>query len=367
MSVVAQGHTDTPLVGGREPVLLRTAGGSSSGVNPHFLEATFLPGRGMNLFQARAFVPGWGEIEVFRSPSLQEAAAQLNGGTDDFMGVHSFRFGGAILLPFANRIRGCLLPDGCAIETRILDREIRLPADWHGKQLGAEKCAMHGLILASKMDVAEVSDDHVITTLDAGNFDNCWLSNTHIQIEARLRSTAVELSVTARNTGDSLLPVGIGWHPYFSLPSGKREQARLHIPARKRALVNNYDDVFPTGQIEPVTGTPYDFTAADGATLGRQYFDDSFVDIEKTADGYTEADIFDSAAHYGVRLIALSPEVRALQVYSPPDQPFVVVEPQFNWADPFSPLWSKDVNTGMVVLTPGHEVTWAVRVELFTT
>ena len=63
------------------------------------------------------------------------------------MGVHSFRFGGAILLPFANRIRGRLLPDGGAIETKVLDKDIRLPADWHGKRPGAEKCAMHGLIL----------------------------------------------------------------------------------------------------------------------------------------------------------------------------------------------------------------------------
>ena len=226
--------------------------------------------------------------------------------------------------------------------------------------------ALHGLILSSKMDIAEISDGHVIATLNAGNFDNYWLSTTHIQIEARLRSTAIELSVTARNTGDSLLPVGIGWHPYFSLPSGKREQARLHIPARKRALVDNYDDAFPTGQIKPVAGTPYDFTAVDGARLGHHYFDHSFVDLEKTADGYTQAEIFDPEAHYNVRLTALSPEVRALQVYSPPGQPFVVVEPQFNLADPFSPVWSKDVDTGMVILAPGQEVTWAVRVELFT-
>src|SRR4051794_37002460 len=97
MSVVAQSHTATPLVGGREPLFLRTAGGSSSGINPHFLEATFLPGRDMNLLPARAFIPGWGEVKVFRSPSLHQAVAQLNGGPDDFMGVHAFRFGGAIL------------------------------------------------------------------------------------------------------------------------------------------------------------------------------------------------------------------------------------------------------------------------------
>lgn len=320
----------------------------------------------MNLLRLRALVPGLGEVDVLHSPSLQEAAEQLNGTDGDFMGVHSFRFGGAILLPFANRIRGKLQPDGRAIETKILHRDVRLPADWSGKHPGAEKCSMHGLILASKMTIAEMSDDHVIATLDAGDFDHHWLSDTQVQVKGKLRSSAFELSVTARNTGDSLLPVGIGWHPYFSLPSRNREQARLHLPARKRALVNNYDDVFPTGQIEPVAGTPYDFTAADGAALGERYFDDSFLDLEKTADGYTRVEIFDPQAHYGVRLTALSPEMRALQVYSPPGQTFVVVEQQFNLADPFSSVWPKDVNTGMVILEPGHDVTWAVRLELFT-
>jgi len=318
----------------------------------------------MNLFQIRAFVPRLGEIDVLRSPSLQEAADQFN--DDDFMGVHSFRFGGAILLPFANRIRGQLLAEGSAIETKILDEHVRLPADWHGRRPGAEKCAIHGLILASKFDIANISDDYVVATLDAGNFEDHWLSATHIQAEGKLRNTALELSVTARNTGDSLLPVGIGWHPYFSIPSGDREKTRLHLPARKWAMVNNYDDVFPTGRIHAVKGTPYDFTSPDGAALGRHYFDDSFVDLQKTAEGYTQTEIFDAEAHYGVRMTALSPEVRALQVYSPLDQPFVAIEPQFNWTDPFSSVWPKDVNTGMVILKPGQDVRWAVRVEIFT-
>jgi galactose mutarotase-like enzyme len=365
MSVVVKHPAAIPLIGGQKPVFLRTSG-FSAGHEPRFLQATFLPGRGMNLFQARAVVPELGEVDVFHSPSLEQAAEQLNGSSGDFMGVRSFRFGGAILLPFANRIRGRLLANRHEIETRILDRDIRLPADWQGSFPGAEKCAIHGLILASKMSITEISDDHVTATFDAGNFDHHWPSNTHIQIDATLRPTAIELSVQARNYGDSLLPMGIGWHPYFSLPSGKRVQARLHIPARKRALVNNYDDVFPTGQIETVAGTPYDFTRTDGAAIGDLYLDESFVDLEKTADGYTVAEIFDPAAHYGVRVTALSPEVRALQVYSPPGQPFVVIEPQFNLADPFSPIWSEEVNTGMVMLRPGSEVTWAVRVELFT-
>ena len=351
-------------IGGQEPVSLHREM-SGDGKKPEFVQVTLLPGRGMNFFQARAWFPGLGEVDLLASPTLDEAQKQLSGGPGDFMGVHSFRFGGALLLPFANRIRGKLMPDGCTIQTKILNRDVLLPADWHGSHPGAEKCAMHGLILAAGMHVTDATPDQVKATLNAGDFDGHWLSDTRVTVEAKLRATSVEFSATALNARNELLPVGMGWHPYFAVPSKQREQVRLRLPAYKRALVNNYDDVFPTGQLEAVAGTPYDFTGEGGAPLGSRYFDDSFVDLRKTAQGHTVVEIVDPAAHYGVRLTALSPHLRALQVYSRPEHAFVVVEPQFNWADPFSSVWAPDVDTGMVVLSPGERVTWAVRCELF--
>jgi aldose 1-epimerase len=365
MSVGAAQREDAPIqIGGQPPVFLHRAM-SGDGKQPEFLQATILPGRGMNVFQAHAWFPGLGEIDLLASPTIEEAQKQLSGGPDDFMGVHSFRFGGALLLPFANRIRGELMPDGCTIRTKILDRDVLLPADWHGSHPGAEKCAMHGLILAAGMDVTHASAQHIKATLNAGNFERHWLSHTTVTVEARLGATSMEFSARAFNAGTELLPVGIGWHPYFAVPSKQREQVRLHLPACRRALVNNYDDVFPTGQLEPVAGTPYDFTGDGGAPLGSRYFDDSFVDLQKTAQGHTVVEILDPAARYGVRLTALSPHVRALQVYSRPENAFVVVEPQFNWADPFSSVWAPGLDTGMVVLAPGQQVNWAVRWELF--
>jgi len=365
MSVGAAHGADAPVrIGGQAPVFLDRAR-SGDGKQPEFLHATLLPGRGMNFFQARAWFPGLGEINLLASPTLEEAQKQLSGGPDDFMGVHSFRFGGALLLPFANRIRGELMPDGCTLRTKVLGSEVLLPADWHGSHPGAEKCAMHGLILASGMDVTDGSSDYVKATLNAGDFGGHWLSHTTVTVEARLSATSIDFSAVAFNAGTELLPVGIGWHPYFAVPSKQREQVRLHLPAHRRALVNNYDDVFPTGQVEPVAGTPYDFTREGGAPLGSRYFDDSFVDLQKTAQGHTVVEIHDPAARYGIRLTALSPHVRALQVYSRPEHPFVVVEPQFNWADPFSSVWAPGLDTGMVVLRPGEQVTWAVRWELF--
>jgi galactose mutarotase-like enzyme len=247
------------------------------------------------------------------------------------------------------------------IDTNVLGRSVVLPADWSGKAPNAERCAIHGLILAAKMQHLEVSGDRVAATLPAGDFGGHWLSAALIHIEVILRADSLTVNVTVSNTGDEKLPVGIGWHPYFAIPSKRRDQVRVHLPARKRALVNNYDDVFPTVVIEPVTGTPYDFTAPEGAPLGSRYYDDSFVDLEQSAGGATRVEIRDPAARYGIRLTASSPHIRALQLYSRPDQPFVVVEPQFNWSDPFSPVCPPNVDTGMVILQPGAETTWSVE------
>jgi aldose 1-epimerase len=52
-------------------------------------------------------------------------------------------------------------------------------------------------------------------------------------------------------------------------------------------------------------------------------------------------------------------------VYAPVDKSFVALEPQFNWADPFTPVWGAKVNTGMVTLQPGQTATYSVQLELF--
>lgn len=308
-----------------------------------FLDVTFLPSRGFSLHQARARIHDREPVDLLHD---------------------SLKFGGAILLPFANRIRGGLEPDGRTLDTNVLHKHIRLPANWSGKAPGAEKCAIHGLMFDAPVRVAERGSDYVVGVLDAGDFGGHWLSRTFVQMTATLRSSELELSVTAQNIGREPLPIGIGWHPYFAIPSGDREHARLHVPAARRAVVTNYDDVFPTGEIVDVAATPYDLRAQDGAPLASQYFDDMFVDLEKTSAGYTEIELHDAQSRYLMRLSALSQHVNAVQVYSPPGSPFVAIEPQFNWTDPFSDVWPSDVNTGMALLRPDADVTWAIRWQL---
>ena len=95
-----------PLIGG-QPAVTLTRLKTGDGSKPEFLSAVVFPGRGMNLFQITAYVPGKGEISLLHSPSIEEAASIL-GGPDDPYGTKAFTFGGAFLAPFANRIIGPL-------------------------------------------------------------------------------------------------------------------------------------------------------------------------------------------------------------------------------------------------------------------
>jgi galactose mutarotase-like enzyme len=322
----------------------------------------------MAWLQLRAYLPGKGEIDLLNAPALPEAE-QLLDKKDDEWGNGVFKIGGAILLPYPNRIRGTVSADGKTVTATVAGKTLTLPANWSGNNPGAERHAIHGLMLSSKFqDVKEnngAQESTLSGSLHAGDFGGHWLSDTDVSVETTLKNDSVEMTVTAKNVGKEPLPMAIGWHPYFVIPSGDRKQVLLHLPSTTRAVMNNYDDTFVTGQRVPVKGTPYDFSAPGGHALGDQYLDDNFSALERKPDGSTVTEIIDPAAKYGLRIITLSPEIRTIQVYAPPAKNFVAIEPQFNFPDPYNKVWGK-LNTGMVMLQPGQSVSWRVKLEIFT-
>ena len=364
----AQPVAATPTQIGGQDIVKLTRTPTSDGQKPEFLSATVFPGRGMNVFQITANIPGKGDIKLLASPSLDKAAQTLNGGPDDQYGNGSFSFGGAFLVPFPNRIRGKVSADGKTITTEWHGKTITLPANWPGKSAGAEPVAMHGLIVASKTDDVNVQttpDGQTLTgTIHAGDFGGHWLSKTDLAFTLTLTGKTFDAKITAKNVGTEAEPIAIGWHPYFSIPSRDRTQARLHIPAEQTAQVNNYNDVFPTGKLLPVKGTKYDFNAPDGRPLGSNFFDDNWSNLNRT-DGAVDVRLTDPASDYGIKVDGLSPQIKAVQAYAPPDKQFVAIEEQFNFGDPFGKEWH-GADTGMVTLKPGQSVTWDVRLELFT-
>lgn len=358
--MTTQAQSTTEIGGQKIVTLTRTA---TSKTKPEFTSITVLPGRGMEVLQITANFPGKGNVDVLASPDLAGAKKMLD-EHDTPNGDLGYRLGSAFLVPYPNRIRGKLSADGKTLTTSWEGHTITLPANNIGKNPGAERHAMHGLILKAKTDdVAEKTipgGKEVTGVIHAGNFGGHWLSNTDLLFTISLTADSVDAVVVAKNVGNEAEPMAIGWHPYFSLPSGDRTQARLQIPAAMVAKVDNYDNVFPTGQLVPVSGQ-YDLR--NGQALGKNFYDDNWSHLD-WKNGAVTVTITDPAAHYGVKIEGLSPEIKTIQAYAPPTQKFVALEDQFNFADPFGKEWGK-MDTGMVTLKPGQSTKWHVRIKVF--
>jgi galactose mutarotase-like enzyme len=351
-------------IGGEKVITLTRT--PSSGARPEFTSVTILPGRGMELQQVTANFPGKGSVDVLASPDLATSAKMLD-QQDDENGDLGYRLGAAFLVPYPNRIRGPLSADGKTLTTEWQGKTITLPANNIGKNPGAERHAMHGLILKGKVEDIKIhkipGGEQVTGILHAGNFNGHWLSKTDLDFTITLSGEALDCTIVARNVGAEPEPIAIGWHPYFNIPSGDRTQARLHIPGSQYATVDNYDNVFPTGKLLPVAGTQYDLQAPDGQPLDGKFYDDNWSHLD-WQNGAAIVRILDPAAHYGVDIQGLSPEIKTIQAYAPPTQHFIAIEHQYNFADPFGKEWGS-MDTGMVTLKPGQTTKWHVRLHVF--
>jgi galactose mutarotase-like enzyme len=361
LALIGQAQAPTEIGGQKVVTLTRTA---VSTTKPEFTSVTVLPGRGMEVLQITANFPGKGNVDVLASPDLATAAKTLN-EQDDEIGAKGYSMGSAFLVPYPNRIRGKLSADGKTLTTEWQGHTLTLPANNIGKLPTAERHAMHGLILKSKADGVSVKKipggQQVTGVIHAGDFGGHWLSKTDLDFTITLSADAVDATIVARNVGKEAEPIAIAWHPYFNLPSGDRTQVKLLVPASSMAEVDGYDNVFPTGKVLPVEGTRYDLRS--GKALGTEFFDDNWSHLDRK-NGVVTVQVVDPAAHYGVNIEGLSPEIKAIQVYAPPTKQFVAVEHQYNFGDPFGKEWGS-TDTGMVTLKPGQSTKWHVRLKVF--
>jgi len=363
IAVAGQAQAVTEIGGQPVVTLTRTA---VSQTKPEFTSITLAPGRGMEILQITANFPGKGKVDVL-DPITVDAAKKTLDVDDDTNGDSGYRLGSAFLAPYPNRIRGKLAADGKTLTTEWQGHAITLPANNIGHNQGAERHAMHGLILKAKTDGVKVikvaGGEQVTGVIHGSNFGGHWLSKTDLVVTITLSAAAVDASIVAHNVGGEAEPFAIAWHPYFNLPSGDRAQARVRIPASTTAELDNYDNVFPTGRLLPVKGTKFDMSAPGGAALGGAFFDDNWSHLDWKGGAVT-VEIIDPAAHYGVKIEGLSPEIKTIQMFTPPTKSYVAIEHQYNFADPFGKEWGK-METGMVTLKPGESTKWHVRLRVF--
>ncbi|QNI35408.1 aldose epimerase family protein [Edaphobacter albus] len=350
-----------PQPGGQDALVLERLPIEGNTV-PEFLSATLLPGRGMNLLQLTAILPKKGRVSLLASPSLADAAKAMSGTDDDVHGAASLAMGGAIEAPWAGNIFGTL--SGDSLNVGWQNTTLHLPGN-------RTSIASGGLLLAmpSTSSKTNIMPDggEAEAIYDARNFDGAWPSHMQIRTSVQMSSRALEMKIIATNTGQAPEPVGIGWRPRFAVLNGDRGAILLRLPSTMREEIRDSKSGLPTGRLLSVEGSKYDFSSRSGTALKDLSLNDTFVHLKQAPlDSGPVLEMRDPINDYGLRITMLSPSIKAIHVESPMNGDFVMLEPRFNYDDPFGREWPKDEDTGMAVLQPGQSASWSIRLEIFS-
>jgi galactose mutarotase-like enzyme len=350
-----------PGPGGQDPVRLSRSA-TSIGRGAELISATFLPGRGMNVFQITALIPGHGEVPLLVSPLLASAAGILNGQDDDANGSASTTLGGAILLPWAQRLSGSSTTTAGVLSTVWNGKRLSFPAENSGSNMSVEGLLLNRGADSVKSDV--LPDGQSVTAVfHAGDFSGNWISTVEVTVEAQLTAHDLDLTVTAKNTGQQPAPFGVGWHPFFAIPSGNRADALLSIPSQTIMEANRQSGL-PTGRTVSVAGSADDFSKSAGTKLGTTAIGATYTNLLSGVGSGPVAEMSDPSYNYRLSVIPLTPDITSMRVITPADKAWVSIGPNTNLDDPFGPEWDNPENAGMITLAPGATMRWKVRLEI---
>lgn len=350
--------------GGEQAIHLVRTPDAVSG-DPEFLSATLLPGRGMNMLQLTALIPGHGEVPLLMAPPLDQATEMLSNSGPDANGALSATMGAAFLVPWADRLSGKPSSTPGVLQALWLGQHLNFPASGPGSLLSTRGLLLNRSADSTHTDVI-LDGQSVDATFHPGTFSGNWPSTGSVHILLELAPHTVDITVSVQNTGDSPMPVGIGWLPYFSIASNDRANATLTIPSSTR-LETDRNSGLPTGRMIPVNGTPLDFASSRGTRLGSTAIDATYVHLTTgvMANGPI-AELRDTRYGYGIRVLPQSANIRGLRVIAPADKPWVAISPETNFDDPLGPEWNTAEGSGIATLQAGDTLQWKVRLELFT-
>ena len=155
-----------------------------------------------------------------------------------------------------------------------------------------------------------------------------------VEVMVDIRLGDVTWRLDATNLDDIDVPIGLGWHPYYLLPGG-HEQAALRMPPNEHVVLKN---AIPTGAREIGLSAKQDVAISTD-------WDDCYVLTDEKHQTVTLRSSADA-----LELSQLH-DTRYTQLYVPPDQGSVAVEPMSCAVNAFQDEKSE------VRVSPGDSVT----------
>lgn len=224
----------------------------------------------------RAVVSPWGAS--LRRYFLMEA----DGRETDIVwgysgGSHKKGGQGDVLIPFPGRIAGGRYTfDG---ETHQLEQN-----DKEGPN------AIHGFVRTLPWHVVRTGTNDVSfeIALDAEQYGGKGYPFTLIiLVTYLLDGQGLSCSFEVRNAGGRLAPVGVGFHPYFTVGTALIDEVEARIPGAGFLEFN--EKLVPTGTVLPVAGTEWD--CREFRQIGAKRFNHCYVQLDRDAAGLATASL----------------------------------------------------------------------------
>jgi len=231
------------------------------------------------------------------------------------------------LLPFPNRLKGG--------KFEFEDQIFQFPINDESGQN-----AMHGIKVESPFILTEESASGSLRLSFEQSYDGDNASYPFpykFTVVINLDRHKCELHLQIHNSGNKNMPVGLGWHPFFSLQDGSINDFKLCIPKCKKIEVD--DRLLPTGKKLQFD----DFSKPK--SIGDMKFDTTFLFV-KDAD-FTSVTLENE--DYKLRYFQETRDQKFnyLQVYTPEDRKSIALEPMSCNIDAFNN------QEGLKVLAPG--------------
>jgi aldose 1-epimerase len=260
-----------------------------------------------------------GALDATFLPQLGMLGSSLRHRGEDLLalpgGLDGYRRGNVtglpLLAPWANRLG----------ERRYEVDGIAVDLDGLALTIDERGLPIHGTMTAQPgWEVVELSRRSLTARFDFGAHLDLMASFPfphELRIEASVEATTLRVDTTLAPTGDRLVPVSFGYHPYLCLPGARRENVRLRLPERRHLELD--DRQLPTGRAhveeaedEPVGTRTFDdlYELGDDRQLaltgaGRRL-------VLELGDGYSHGQVFTPPAAESVCLEPMTAPVNAL-------------------------------------------------------
>jgi aldose 1-epimerase len=302
-------------------------------------------------YPAQTLVSNEAELEVSFVPSVGMVGASMRHRGEELLGQRGglaryeatrSTMGIPLLHPWANRLDGLAYAAG--------GRRVEIDPDSPLLKTDPNDLPIHGFLGASpywEVLGADADDTRarVAARLDFATHPEYLEGFPYpheLRIDASLAGSALTVRATLTTTGDVVVPMAFGFHPYFALPDVDRADWHVELPVRERIVTD--DRQIPTGATEPVEIAP--------GPLGDRTFDDGYANVPDGARFVLAG---------GGRRIALEfvSGYRYAQVYAPVGDDLIAFEPM---TAPTNALVSGD---GLGLVPPGESrsATFAITVE----